>query len=92
MRNLNPLIEEAVSNIKVIKAETRGRKRKLTLKHKVEILLIKRLIEKSNREMSNMLVLFSLQLVLEVHTLGVKSQRECTEERRENQIDDHEDL
>lgn len=60
MRNLGSLIEESVLNIKVIKVETRGRKRKLTLKHKVEILLIKRLIEKSNREMSNMLVLFSL--------------------------------
>lgn len=60
MRNLNPLIGEAVSNIKVIKVETRGRKRKLTLKQKVELLFIKHLIEKSNREMSNMLVIFSL--------------------------------
>lgn len=60
MRNLNPLIDEAVSNIEVIKVETRGRKRKLTLKQKVELLFIKHLIEKSNREMSNMLVIFSL--------------------------------
>ena len=60
MRNLNPLIDEAVSNIEVIKVENRGRKRKLTLKQKVELLFIKHLIEKSNREMSNMLVIFSL--------------------------------
>lgn len=60
MRNLGPMIEEAVSNIKLIRVETRGRKPKLTLIQKVELLLIKHLIEKSNREMANMLVIFSL--------------------------------
>jgi len=60
IRNLEPLIEEAVSNIEIIKAETRGRKRKLTLKQKVKLLLLKHLIEKSNREMSNMLMIFSM--------------------------------
>ena len=60
VRELEPLIIEATSSIKIVKGENRGRKRKLTLKQKVELLLIKHLIEKSNREMSNMLAIFSL--------------------------------
>ncbi|MFO8050078.1 MAG: ISNCY family transposase [Thermoplasmatota archaeon] len=60
VRELEPLIIEATSSIKIFKGENRGRKRKLTLKQKVELLLIKHLIEKSNREMSNMLAIFSL--------------------------------
>ena len=60
IRNLEPLIVEAISKIKITKVETRGRKRKLTLKQKVELLLLKHLVEKSNREMSDMLVAFSL--------------------------------
>jgi len=60
VRDLEPLITEATSSIKTVKGENRGRKRKLTLKQKVELLLIKHLIEKSNREMSNMLAIFSL--------------------------------
>ena len=60
IRDLEPLIDEATSTIEIIKGETRGRKQKLTLKQKVELLLIKHLIEKSNREMSNMLAIFSL--------------------------------
>ena len=60
VRELEPLIIEATSGITIVKDETRGRKPKLTLCQKVELLLIKHLVEKSNREMSNMLVLFSL--------------------------------
>jgi hypothetical protein len=60
VKDLEPLIIEAISTIKFTKGDTRGRKQKLTLKQKVELLLIKHLIEKSNREMSNMLVIFSL--------------------------------
>mgnify|MGYP001029523367 CR=1 FL=1 len=60
IRDLEPLIVEAISHIEFVKGETRGRKEKLTLKQKVELLLIKHLIEKSNREMANMLAIFSL--------------------------------
>ena len=60
VRELEPLIIEATSTINTIKGENRGRKRVLTLKQKVELLLIKHLIEKSNREMSSMLAVFSL--------------------------------
>lgn len=59
MKELEPLIDEAVSSIRIIKAEKRGRKRKLTLKQKTMLLLLKHLIRKSNREMSIMLVIFS---------------------------------
>lgn len=60
IRELEPLIIEAISNIQKQEFETRGRKSKLTLKQKVELILIKHLVEKSNREMSNLLVIFSL--------------------------------
>jgi len=60
IRELEPLIEEAISSIKIVKGERRGRRPKLTLKQKTLLLLLKHLIEKSNREMSNMLVVFSL--------------------------------
>lgn len=60
IRELEPLIEEAVSSVKIIDVEKRGRKPKLTLKQKTLLLLLKHLIGKSNREMSNMLVVFSL--------------------------------
>ena len=51
VKDLEPLIIEAISTIDITKGDTRGRKQKLTLKQKVELLLIKHLIEKSNREM-----------------------------------------
>jgi transposase len=60
VRELGPLIEEAISSLEIKKNENRGRKNKLTLKQKVELLLIKHLFEKSNREMSGMLAIFSL--------------------------------
>ena len=60
IRELEPLIDESISTIIAVKFETRGRKSKLSLKQKLELLLIKHLVEKSNREMSNLLVIFSL--------------------------------
>ena len=59
MRNLEPLIIEAISQLKIIKAENRGRNPILTLKQKVELLLLKHLFARSNREMSDMLVAFT---------------------------------
>ncbi|MFQ5814914.1 MAG: ISNCY family transposase, partial [Candidatus Hydrothermarchaeaceae archaeon] len=58
VRNLEPLIEEAVESIEVHKSQ--GRKPKLDLKQKVVLLLLKQLFAKSNRMMSSMLAVFSL--------------------------------
>lgn len=55
---LKPLVQEAVHSLHFIKGETRGAKPKLTLEQKVFSLLLKHLIEKSNRNMSFMLVVF----------------------------------
>lgn len=66
IRELEPLIDEAIHAIKTTKAETRGRKPKLTLKQKTQLLLLKHLVDKSNREMSTMLVLFSLLSEIDV--------------------------
>lgn len=60
IRELEPLIDEAVSSIKIMNGETRGRPSELTLKQKVILVLIHRLIGKSNRGMSCMLALFCL--------------------------------
>ena len=60
MHKLEPLIDEAIATIQIMSNETRGRKPELTLKQRVSLLLLKRLFERSNREMSIMLVLFSL--------------------------------
>ncbi|MCG2717586.1 MAG: ISNCY family transposase [Nanoarchaeota archaeon] len=60
VRDLEPLIDEAVSSIKIVNGETRGRKPELSLKQKVILILVHRLVGKSNRGMSCMLALFSL--------------------------------
>jgi len=60
IRNLEPLIDEAISSLQIVKGETRGRKPILTVKQKVQLLLLKHLFERSNREMSNVLVAFSM--------------------------------
>ncbi|MEK6828068.1 MAG: ISNCY family transposase [Nanoarchaeota archaeon] len=57
-KELKPLVQEAISTIKIVKGETRGAKPQLTLEQKVLALLLKHLIGKSNRNMSSMLVLF----------------------------------
>lgn len=57
-KELKPLVQEAVSTIKIVRGETRGSKPLLTLEQKILALLLKHLIGKSNRNMSSMLVLF----------------------------------
>ncbi len=60
IRELEPLVDEAISALEIRRAEPRGRKPKLTLKQKVILLLLKHLFGRSNRDMSFMLVAFSL--------------------------------
>lgn len=55
---LKPLVQEAVSSMKISKGETRGSKPHLTLEQKILVLLLKHLIGKSNRNMSFMLALY----------------------------------
>lgn len=55
---IGPLIDEAVSNMRISKG--RGPIRKLTLKQRVTLLLIKELVGHSNRMMANMLIIFSM--------------------------------
>ncbi len=59
LRNYSKIIDIIISKLDIEKSKM-GRKSKLTLKQKVLILLIKELIQKSNREMSNFTFLFSL--------------------------------
>lgn len=59
-REMEPLVEEAVSSIKIVSGENRGNEPKLTLKQKVLLLLLKHFCQKSNRTMEWMLVLFSM--------------------------------
>lgn len=66
MRDLSPLIDEAIVSFKIYKGETRGAKSKLSLKQKVTLLLLKHLFAKSNRTMANMLFVFSLLTDLDV--------------------------
>lgn len=58
MKNLRPLIRESISSINIVRG--RGRKPALTLQEKVELLLLKILFDKSNRNMECMLTVFSL--------------------------------
>ena len=59
IRNYSKIVDLVISKLDTQKSKF-GRKSKLTLKQKVLILLIKELIQKSNREMSNFTFLFSL--------------------------------
>ena len=52
-------IHKAINLLKITKGTKFGRPEKLILEQKVRILLVQRLIQKSNREMSFMLLLFS---------------------------------
>jgi transposase len=56
---LEPLIDEAIASIKIVPKRRRGRKPELTLKQKTNLLLLKHLIGRSNREMSVMVAIFS---------------------------------
>jgi len=64
MRSLEPLVDEAVGKLHVIRAT--GRPPQLTIKQKVMLLLTKSLVEKSNRNMAGMLMMFSLLSEIDV--------------------------
>ena len=56
MKDLDPLIREAVSTLHVVHGP--GHPHSLTLEQRVQLLLIKQLVGESNRMFSNMLVIF----------------------------------
>lgn len=58
IRNLEPLIDEAVKTIQVRRGK--GRKPRLVLKQKVILILLKELFSRSNRNMATMIDIFSL--------------------------------
>ena len=58
MKDLDPLIQETVSSIKVIHGP--GHPHSLSLDQRVKLLLIKQLVGESNRMFSNMLAVFSM--------------------------------
>ncbi len=58
MRELDPLVKEAVSAIHT--APKPGHPHSLSLEQRVKVLLIKQLVGKSNRMFANMLVIFSM--------------------------------
>lgn len=64
IRNLEPLIDEAVSTLRVERG--RGRSPGLSLKQRVILILVKELFDKSNRNMEAMLDLFCLLNGIEV--------------------------
>ena len=57
-KNLEPLIEEALSTITIIHGL--GHPHSLTLEQRVKLLLIKQLVGESNRMFANMLDIFSM--------------------------------
>ena len=59
-RELEPVVEEAYSMIKITKGTKRGRPLKIPVTKKVVILLLKDIFQLSNRRMSNLLMFFSL--------------------------------
>lgn len=64
IRNLEPLIDEAVATLYVERGQ--GRKPELSLKQRVILILVKELFDKSNRNMEAMLDLFCLLTDVEV--------------------------
>jgi len=64
VKNLSRLIKKATQNIIQIKSS--GCPQKLTLEQKVKLILIKLIVDKSNRLTSNLLELFSLMFDIEV--------------------------
>jgi len=64
--DLEPLVERAVSSIKVESGENRGNDPKLTLKQKMLVLLLKHFCGKSNRTMEWMVIMFSLLTNIDV--------------------------
>jgi hypothetical protein len=66
MKELSPLVEEAVNALKLCRKEKRGNKPKLNLKQKTVLLLLKHLFGKSNRNMANLLIIFTLLTEIDV--------------------------
>jgi len=64
MKQLRPLVDEAVDSIKIYRGQ--GRKPELTLKQRVLLILLQRLFKESNRMMASMLTIFSVLTDLEV--------------------------
>ena len=58
MKDLDPLIQEAVSSIRIIPRP--GHPHSLTLEQRVKLILIKQLVGESNRMFANMLDIFSM--------------------------------
>ncbi len=77
MRDLEPLIDEAVSTITIIHGP--GHPHSLSLEQRVKLLLIKQLVGESNRMFANMLDIFSMVSVLTYHTNLLK---DCIRTRR----------
>ncbi|MHB1709745.1 MAG: ISNCY-like element ISFac3 family transposase [Thermoplasmataceae archaeon] len=58
MKDLDPLVREAVSSIRIVHGP--GHPHSLSLEQRVKLLLIKQLVGESNRMFANMLVIFSM--------------------------------
>lgn len=58
MKELDPLIDEAIFTIRIIQGQ--GHPHSLTLNQRVKLLLIKQLVGESNRMFSSMLAIFSM--------------------------------
>lgn len=56
---LQPLVQETISSMKIIKTEFRGRSSSMNIEQKTLLVLLKHLMGKSNRNMSVMLIVFS---------------------------------
>jgi len=59
-KELEPVIEEAFSKIKIVKEDKRGRPPEISTTKKVLILLLKEIFQLSNRKMANLLMFFTL--------------------------------
>ena len=70
MKDLDPLIREAVSTLHVVHGP--GHPHSLTLEQRVQLLLIKQLVGESNRMFSNMLVIFSMLSGIDVSYKAVE--------------------
>ena len=64
MKDLDPLIQETVSSIRIISRP--GHPHSLTLEQRVKLILIKQLIGESNRMFANMLDIFSMLSVVDI--------------------------
>ncbi len=70
MKDLDPLIREAVSTLHVVHGP--GHPHSLTLEQRVQLLLIKQLVGESNRMFSSMLVIFSMLSGIDVSYKAVE--------------------